>query len=68
VVTVTAATERPVVFRFPRVPDAALLAEVVEGARGYYSDPLGAADWRRAVSVVLAERIRGELAAEEVAA
>ena len=41
---------------------------VIEGAPGYYSDPLGAADWRRAVSVVLAERIRGELAAEEAAA
>ena len=67
VVTVTAATERPVVFRFPHVPDEALLAEVIAGAPGYYSDPLGAADWRRAVSVVLGERIRRALAVEEAA-
>lgn len=67
VVTVTAATERPVVFRFPHVPDEALLAEVIAGAPGYYSDPLGAADWRRAVSVVLGERIRHALAVEEAA-
>ena len=29
--------------------------------RGYYSDPLGPADWRRAVSIVLAEELRAEL-------
>ena len=31
-------------------------------ASGYYTDPLGSADWRRGVSGVLAERIREELA------
>ena len=67
-VTVTAATERPAVFHFPQVPEAAILAEVIGGAPGYYSDSLGAADWRRAVSIVLAERIRGEFDAEEAAA
>lgn len=60
---VTAATDRPVVLRFAGVPDAATLAAAIGGAAGYYSDPLGAADWRRGVSIVLGERIRAELAA-----
>jgi CO/xanthine dehydrogenase FAD-binding subunit len=68
VFAVTAATERPVVLRFAEIPDAATLATAVHGAPGYYTDPLGAADWRRGVSVVLAERIRGELSAAEHAA
>jgi len=34
----------------------------VATAPGFYSDPLGAADWRRGVSVVLAEQIRTDLA------
>jgi hypothetical protein len=34
----------------------------VADAPGYYSDPLGAADWRRGVSIVLAEQIHTELA------
>ncbi|KQZ06013.1 FAD-binding molybdopterin dehydrogenase [Microbacterium sp. Root53] len=64
VFVVTAATERPVVLRFPAAPSATELAEAVRSAPGYFSDPLGAADWRRAVSVVLAERARAELAGE----
>jgi len=32
-----------------------------EDAPGYYADPMGAADWRRAVSAVLLEEIRQEL-------
>ncbi len=63
VFTVTAATLTPTVLRFPAMPEAAALADAVEAAPGYYSDPLGAADWRCAVAVELAERIRGELAA-----
>ncbi|MEU1971835.1 FAD binding domain-containing protein [Microbacterium sp. NPDC019599] len=59
---VTAATLRPVVLRYASLPDAETLAADVEAAPGYYTDPLGAADWRRAVSEVLAERIRAELA------
>lgn len=55
---ITAATAVPTVFRFEHVPDAASLAASVSGAGGYYTDALGAADWRRAVSVELAERIR----------
>ncbi len=59
---ITAATAAPTVFRYPHVPDAATLAASVSAADGYYTDPLGAADWRRGVSMELAERIRAELA------
>lgn len=59
---ITAATQRPVVLRFPALPDAGELAAAIDDAPGYYSDPLGAADWRRGVSGILAERIRRELA------
>lgn len=59
---VTAATWRPTVLRFPSMPDAATLATAIGEAPGYYTDPLGAADWRRGVSIVLGERIREELA------
>lgn len=62
VFTVTAATLAPTVLRYPALPDAAVLTAAVAAAAGYYSDPLGAADWRRAVSVELAARIRAELA------
>ncbi|SIT85003.1 FAD binding domain-containing protein [Microbacterium sp. RU33B] len=63
VFTVTAATLRPVVLRFASLPDAASLAAAVGDAPGFYTDSLGAADWRRGVSIELAERIRTELAA-----
>jgi len=62
VFTVTAATWAPTVLRFETAPDAAALAAAVNAASGYYTDPLGSADWRRGVSTVLAERIRRELA------
>ena len=62
VFSVTAATLTPVVMRFDELPDAATLAAAVSDAPGYYSDPLGAADWRRGVSIVMAEQIRAELA------
>lgn len=61
VFTVTAATLTPTVLRFSGLPSAAELADAVAAAEGYYTDPLGSADWRRAVSGVLAERIRTEL-------
>jgi len=63
VFTVTAATLTPTVLRFGTLPDAVALAAAVGAADGYYSDPLGPADWRRAVSVVLAEQVRAELEA-----
>lgn len=61
VFTVTAATARPTVLRYPDRPDAATLWADVAGAEGYYTDPLGSADWRRQVSGVLSEQIRLEL-------
>jgi putative selenate reductase molybdopterin-binding subunit len=60
---ITAATLAPTVLRFEALPDAAQLRAAVDGASGYYSDPLGPADWRRGVSAALAERIRQGLAA-----
>jgi CO/xanthine dehydrogenase FAD-binding subunit len=63
VFAVTAATLAPVVRRFAALPDAAALAAAIADAPGYYTDPLGAADWRRGVSVTLAERIRRDLEA-----
>ena len=62
VFVVTAATERPTVLRFDQLPTKDDLADAVGAASGYYTDPLGSADWRRGVSIVLAERIRADLA------
>ena len=58
---ITAATEWPTVLRYPRPPAADLLRHDISTAPGYYTDPLGSADWRRGVSAVLAEEIRLEL-------
>ena len=63
VFSITAATLWPTVLRYPGLPAAAVLRADVEAADGYYTDPLGTADWRRQVSSVLLEEIRGELAA-----
>lgn len=63
VFTVTAATSTPQLARFTTLPDAATLAASVSRMSGWYTDPLGSADWRRGVSVVLAERLRTELGA-----
>ena len=59
---VTASVERPVVLRWASLPSAHELAHAVTAAEGYYTDPLGTSDWRRAVSGVLAERCRTDLA------
>ena len=63
VFTITAATLRPTVLRYPEPPDAAALERDVVAAEGFYNDPLGAADWRRHVSAVLLKEIRQELVA-----
>ena len=63
VFSVTAATLTPTVLRYPALPAAAQLATDVAGAPDFYTDPLGSADWRRGVSIELAERIRAELTA-----
>lgn len=62
VFSVTAATLSPGILRYDELPDAAALRADVEGLGGYYTDPLGAADWRRQVAAELAEEIRVELA------
>lgn len=61
VFTVTAATEAPTVLRFASTPTPAVLDTAVAAAPRYYSDPLGAADWRRGVSRVLAGRVLADL-------
>jgi CO/xanthine dehydrogenase FAD-binding subunit len=60
VFSITAATLRPVVLRYGAVPDERTLGADVHAAPGYYTDPLGASDWRRQVSRVLLEEIRRE--------
>jgi CO/xanthine dehydrogenase FAD-binding subunit len=63
VLAVTAATVRPYVFSFPSVPDA----EAVRAAHAtipddaWTRDPHGDPDWRRAMTLLLAEQIRAEL-------
>ena len=61
VLTVTAGTVRPVQLRYPVIPDAATLDADVAAVREWFTDAHGAADWRRAVSRLLAEEIRSEL-------
>uniref|UniRef100_UPI0028123C18 FAD binding domain-containing protein n=1 Tax=Microbacterium sp. TaxID=51671 RepID=UPI0028123C18 len=61
VFTVTAATTTPVVLRFTSAPSPVDLSAAVRGASGWYGDPLGSADWRRAMSVVLAHRALAKL-------
>lgn len=63
VLCVTGGTTRPEVVRFPSLPSAAELAAAVAGIRSWFTDPHGAADWREAVTGLLAEEIREELAA-----
>jgi xanthine dehydrogenase FAD-binding subunit len=60
---ITTATLRPTVLRYAQLPDAATLRDDVDAAEGFYTDPLGPADWRRQVSGVLLEEIRQELSA-----
>ncbi len=64
VLTVTAATVRPYVFRFGGVPAAEELraAHATIPDEAWTRDAHGDPDWRRAVTLVLAEQIRAELA------
>jgi CO/xanthine dehydrogenase FAD-binding subunit len=65
VLTVTAATRRPFVLRFPALPDAELvqiaLSERIADA-DYLDDLHGLAAWRRHLTRLFAEQIRAELA------
>ena len=64
--TLTAATPRPVRIAFAAVPSAAALHDAIEArvtAAGlWFDDVHGAPDWRRAISLRLAEDLRQELA------
>lgn len=64
VVAVTASTLTPHVFRYPGLPDPAQLRADVTGPTDFFTDALGEADWRRAVTAVLAERVVADLAKE----
>jgi len=68
VLTVTAATKRPVQLRFEGVPDADRLAAVLDDAipaELYHDDIHGLPAWRRDMTHRLAEEIRAELSAPE---
>ncbi len=61
VLTVTAATLRPVQLRYPALPAATDLRRDLDAIDAWFTDAHGAADWRRAVSLLLGEEIRAEL-------
>ncbi|MFP5021686.1 FAD binding domain-containing protein [Pseudonocardia phyllosphaerae] len=62
VLGITAATAAPTVLRYPELPGPGQVRSDVDGLGGWYTDPLGSADWRRAVSGVLLAEIVEELA------
>ena len=62
--TVTGATLRPELLRYPAVPSAGQLQRDLARLDSWFTDAHGAADWRRAVSAVLGEEIRTELEEE----
>jgi CO/xanthine dehydrogenase FAD-binding subunit len=62
--SITASTVRPYLLRFTDIPSTQALSDALARlvpATSYYTDAHGAADWRRAVTAVLAEEIRTEL-------
>ena len=61
VLTVTAATLRPVQLRYPAVPTARVLARDITAIDCWFTDAHGAADWRRGMGLLLGEEIRVEL-------
>ncbi|CAM4194402.1 Nicotinate dehydrogenase FAD-subunit [Mycobacterium basiliense] len=63
VLSITAATMRPLVFEFPTLPDVEELRASHAGIpdRAWTRDAHGDPDWRAAVSLVLAEQILAEL-------
>jgi hypothetical protein len=68
VLTVTAATKRPVQLRFRRLPDAPGLAAALDDAVPatlYHDDIHGLPAWRRDMTYRLAEEIRAELTAPD---
>jgi CO/xanthine dehydrogenase FAD-binding subunit len=70
VITVTASVTRPLVLHFDALPEAAelddaLAAAAATGRVGYHDDVHGDPDWRRHLTVLLAEQVRAELAARD---
>ena len=63
VFTVSGGTTRPRVLRFDELPSAATLHDAVDSITEWFTDAHGAADWRRAMSLLFAEELREELAA-----
>jgi CO/xanthine dehydrogenase FAD-binding subunit len=63
VLSITAATVRPYVFEFPGVPDDAALAaaHATIPDDAWTVDAHGDPDWRRGVSLVLAQQVRADL-------
>lgn len=64
--TVTAATRRPLRLGFSAMPDTGALGTAVAAIPEalYYDDVHGAPDWRRHVTLALADEIRAELAGD----
>ena len=64
-ITVTAATVRPIALPFPRIPSAADLRAAIDAAipeSAYLDDVHGSPAYRRHLTYYYAEQIRGELA------
>ncbi|MDO9398273.1 MAG: FAD-binding molybdopterin dehydrogenase, partial [Herbiconiux sp.] len=59
--TVSGATVHPEQLRYDGLPEAATLARDVAAIETWFTDPHGAADWRRAVSALLATEVLAEL-------
>lgn len=59
--TISAATTRPHQIRFDSMPSGYGLHSAISEIDDWYSDPHGAPDWRRAMSLHLAEELRIEL-------
>jgi CO/xanthine dehydrogenase FAD-binding subunit len=62
VLTVTASTPRPHRLGFPTLPTAAGLRTALDAIPVWFDDPHGAPDWRQAVTGLLSQEIREELA------
>jgi hypothetical protein len=68
--TITAATPRPVQLAFDRVPDARTLRDRLDetiSADGYFDDVHGSPEYRQHITRYLAEQIRAELASAPAA-
>ncbi|PCN47801.1 FAD-binding molybdopterin dehydrogenase [Curtobacterium sp. 'Ferrero'] len=64
VLVVTAATPRPLVLRWDRVPDDAEVVAAMEAHGDWYDDPHGSPAWRRAVSTRFARELRAAAATQ----